>query len=64
VTRSEHWSRRKDENSQAVLELKISALLSPKMDINEFVRLFKKDVVINMNVAQEELKLEEEKVES
>jgi len=47
-----------------VLELKISALLSPKMDINEFVRFFKKDVMIEVNVAQEELKLEKEKVES
>lgn len=53
----------KDENSQTAIELKVFTLLSPKMDVNEFVRLFKKDVVIDVNMAQEELEFDEDEKE-
>lgn len=53
----------KDEDAQTVIELKISAQLTPQMDVNEFVNLFKKPVTINLGLLQEELKLAEEQTE-
>ena len=50
----------KDEDATTFLELKISAQLNQNMDVNEFVKLFRKPVFVNLGALQEELELKKE----
>lgn len=53
----------KDEDATTFLELKISAQLRGDMDVNRFVALYRKPVVIEVGELQEELQLQKGKKE-